>query len=230
MSTDRDSMVFTPRFTAPRDSGPRRRAAEARKIEGAKRKRNALLRRIMRAKSVRSLQSARAIKTSAGIRKAAGAGAKVSKVGSRLLGPAGAALLIMDAINVAGSTVRRAEGGVSGRLLEAMDQDSIYGRVDEIATGAARGREGIEGNEDLLRIIGIEGRVNSQIGQLGAWFRERETARAIGSDLIEREPAFDHLGSISDKAIEGSMVAIKGGADAAVNAIRAFLGKGEINR
>lgn len=230
MSSNSDNMVITPRFLASRDSGPRRRAKEARNLEGAKRKRATIMQRLRKAKVARRLQSARAAKTSAGIRKAAGAGGKLVKAGSRLMGPIGIALLVMDAVNVAGSTVRRAEGGVSGRLLEAMDQDGIYGRMDEIATGAEQGRKNIEGNEDLLRIIGIEGRVNSQIGQLGAWFRERETARAIGSDLIEREPSFDHLGSIADKAIQGGTAALKSSTDSAINAIRGFLGKGELTR
>lgn len=235
MSSNRDNMVIIPRFLEPRDSRPRRRAKEARNLERAKRKRAAIMQRLKKARLVRRLQSARATRSTAAIRKAAGAGAKTAtrlgaKAGSRLLGPVGVALLAMDAINAAGSTVRRAEGGVSGRLLEAMDQDAIYGRLDELATGAEQGRGSIEGNEDLLKIIGIEGRVNSQIGRLGAWFRERETARAIGSDLIEREPAFDHLGSIVDKVIEGSVSAIKTSADAAVNAIRSFLGKEEIHR
>jgi len=136
----------------------------------------------------------------------------------------------MDAVNVAGSTVRRADGGVSGRLLEAIDQNTIYGGLDEQATGAEQGRGIIEGKEDLLKIVGIEGRVNSQIGALGAYFRERETARAIGSDLIEREPAFDHLESIADKAIKASAGAAKVATDAGVNAIRSFFGKEALQR
>ncbi len=235
MSTNRDDMTFTPRFKEPRDSGPRRRAREARNLEKAKRKRTALMQRLKHASTLRSLQSARSARTAATMRKAAGAGAKTAtrlgaKSGSRLLGPVGAALLVMDAISIAGSTTRRAEGGVSGRLLDAMDQDVIYGNIDELATGAARGRESIESDEDLLRIIGQQGRVNSQIGQLGAWFKERETARAIGADLIEREPTFDHLESIADKAIKKSADAVKSAADGAVNAIRSYFGKGELTR
>lgn len=248
MSINRDDMVFTPRFKEPRDAGPRRRAVEARNTARAKRKRAALLQRLRKARVLHSLQSARSAKTTANVRKGAQAASRLgaksgsrlmgpqaasrlgAKAGSRLMGPVGVALLMMDAINIAGSTVRRVEGGVSGRLLEAMDQDSIYGNLDELATGAARGRENIEGDEDLLRIIGSQGRVNAQIGQLGAYFKERETARAIGADLIEREPTIDHLGSVADKVIQNSAHAVKTAADSAVNSIRSFLGKEAIVR
>jgi len=224
MSKDRDSMVFTPGATQKGDSAPRRKAVEERKLARAKRKKSTIVSKLRKARIIRGVQSARAIKAS-------GLGRKVAaKAGSRLAGPVGIALLAMDVVNAVGSVSRRAEGGISGRLLEAMDQNTIYGQTDEIATGTARAREGIEGNEDLLKIIGIQDRVNSQVGQLGAWFKEREIARAIGSDLIEREPSFDHLESIADKAIAGSMNALKVGADEAINAIRSFAGKGPLVR
>lgn len=222
MSTDRDSMVLTPRAKSPKDSGPRRRAAEARKLAAAKRRRAKLLSSIKKAKALRHVQTGASL-----AKPASKLGGKAS---SRVLGGLGVALLVMDAVNAAGSGVRRAEQGVSGRLLNAMDQNDIYGNLDEIATGAARGREQIEGRADLLKIVGIEGRVNSQIGQLGSWFRERETARAIGADLIAREPAMDYLGTIADKAIAGSVSGLKRSADSAINAIRGILGKGPIER
>lgn len=235
MSPKHDSMVITPSVTAPRDAPPRRRATEARNTAAAKKKRAGIMQRLQKARAIQRLQSARSLKTSGTMRKVAGTAARTStrlgvKAGSRLLGPVGAALLFMDAVNAAGTTVRRAEGGVSGRLLEAIDQDAIYGRLDELATGASTSRNNIEGNEDLLKIIGIQGRVNSQIGELGAWFKQRETARAIGSDLIEREPTFDHLESIADKAIAGAVGVLKTGADGFVNTVRSFLGKDEIQR
>jgi len=231
VSINRDSMVITPRIN-PRESGPRRRAKEARKTERAQGEHKSLLRYLREARKMQTLRAARA--SSAG-RQAVSAGSRVAtkmgvKAGSRAAGQIGIALLFMDAIDVIGSTVRRAEQGVSGRLLEAMDQDGIYGNLDEIATGAARGRASIEGNEDLLKIIGRQGRVNAQIGRIGAYFRERETARAIGSDLIEREPGFDHLESISDKVIAGYKSTVKGAADRGINALRSFYGKGAIQR
>ena len=231
MSTNRDNMVITPRFITPRDSGPRRRAREARETARAKNKRTSLIQKARRARQARQVQAARgasrARAAGSSMQNLAGKGARI---GSRFMGHVGVALLVMDAVNIAGSVARRAEGGVSGRLLEAMDQDSIYDGMDEIATGAANGRKSIEGRENLLRIIGIEGRVNSQIAQLGAYFREKETAIAIGSDLIEREPGFDHLSTIADKVIDGASSVVKSGADNAINAIRGWVGKGDIVR
>jgi hypothetical protein len=231
MSNNRDDMVITPRLKDPRDSGPRRRAVEARQVEQAKRKKFAVLRAINKAKMARRLQSARSLKMASKARGAGATAAKgLGKAGSRILGPLGVALLVMDAINVVGSTSRRLDGGVSGRLLEATDQDTIYGLTDELASGAAGGRNSIEGDEDLLRIIGQQGRVNSQIGRLGSWFRERETARAIGADLIEREPSFDYLESIADRVLDAGATAVKVSTDSAINAIRSALGKGALNR
>ena len=223
MTIDRDSMVITPRI-APRDSGPRRRLKEARNTEQAQAHRESVLRYLRDARRIQTLRTARAAATG-------GAAAKMgSRAGSRVLGVASLALVAMDAANIIGSTARRAGQNVSGRMLAAMDQNTIYGQMDEIATGAARGRGNIEGNDDLLKIIGRQGRVNAQIGRLGAWFRERETARAIGSDLIEREPGFDHMESIADKVIVGAKAGLKNSADAGVNAIRAFYGKEALTR
>jgi hypothetical protein len=234
MTNNSDNMVIVPRFTTPRDSGPRRRANEARKTYSQKRKRRKLLKKARRAQQARRLQAgkpARTARRAAAAKSLASKSAKTgAKIGSRLMGPVGVALLVMDAINIVGNTMRRAEGGVSGRLLDAMDQDGIYGGLDELATGASKARGHIESNYDLLRIIGREDRVNSQIGQLGAYFREKETAIAIGSDLIEREPSLDHLGTIADKGIEKSVSFMKSVTDKAINAIRSFQGKEEITR
>ena len=234
MTVDRDSMVFTPRLSSE-GAGPRRRAQEARAIEGAKRRRSRLMQKLKRARQVQTIKATKAAETSAKARAATKAGSTAArkmgtKAGSRLLGPIGMGLLVMDAVNLSGETVRRGGEGVSGRLLAAMDQDKIYGDLDEIATGAARGRGELESREDILKIIGIQDRVNPQIAELGSFFRERATARAIGADLIEREPGFDHLGTVADKAIVNSTSAIKAKTDSGVNAIRSFLGKGPITR
>ena len=223
MSMDRDSIRITPRI-APRDSGPRRRAIEARATEQAEQKHGSVLAYLRDARRLQAMRAARAAT------RGPSAATRGARVGSRLAGTFGAALLIMDAVNAVGSTVRRAEQGVSGRLLEAMDQNTIYGQMDEIATGVAQGRGSIEGQEDLLKVIGRQGRINAQIGRLGAWFRTRETARAIGADLIEREPGFDHLESIADKVIDGAKSGLKSAADRGVNAIRSFYGKEAIAR
>lgn len=230
MSTNRDNMVITPHFITDRDSGPIRRAAEARKTERVKRKRSRIMKKVRAARRARKLSAAKAARAAKGGSVMKGLASKGGRIGSRMMGHVGVALLVMDAVNVVGSVARQAEGGVSGRLLTAMDQNDIYGNLDENATGAANSRKSIEGDEDLLRVIGREGRVNSQIGELGAYFREKETAIAMGSDLIEREPSFDYLGTAADQIIDKTTSAIKTGADGSINAIRGWLGKGPITR
>tara|TARA_R110002020_G_scaffold55059_4_gene153021 strand:- start:3855 stop:4547 length:693 start_codon:yes stop_codon:yes gene_type:complete len=230
MSTNRDNMVITPHFITDRDSGPIRRAEEARKTERVKRKRRKIMKTVRDARRARQLKAAKAARVAKGGSALSGLASKGGRIGSRMMGHVGVALLVMDAVNVVGSVARQAEGGVSGRLLTAMDQDDIYSNLDENATGAANSRKSIEGDEDLLRIIGMEGRVNSQIAQLGAYFREKETAIATGSDLIEREPGFDHLGTITDQVIDKASSGIKTGADSFINAIRGWSGKGDLVR
>lgn len=230
MSKSRDDMVINPSFKAPSDSGPKRRIREERKQDKAKKRRLAIAKKMKSLRKARRAQNARARSVKAP-RGSGGMAAKISAGAARIAGPVGVALVIMDAIGAAGRVARRAEGGISGRLLDAQDQDAIYGDMDEQATGAANARATIEGKEDLLRIIGSEGRVNSQIGALGAYFKEKETAMAMGADLIEREPGgFDHLESVTDKAIEKGTSAIKSGADSAINGIRWMFGKDALTR
>lgn len=226
-------MVIVPRFTTPRDAGPRRRADEARKTHRAKRKSRLKLKKLRQAKRARDAGRLGVAKTAGAAKQVSAAknlGKAGAKGGSRMMGVVGAALLVMDGINAVGSVSRRAEGGVSGRLLDAIDQHEMYGSLDEASTGAAKGRGHIEANNDLLRIVGTQGRVNSQIGQLGAYFREKETAIAIGSDLIDREPTMDFLGTIADKAIEKGASKMKQVTDDAINGIRGWIGKGDIVR
>lgn len=235
MTTDRDSMVIRPRLEETGDR-PRRRAREVRRRAKMESEASGLLDRIRKARLAQRLGSAQAVRQSARLRAAGAAGQKVAgrgRVGagvSRVAGPVGAALLILDAANAIGRTFRRAGDDVSGRLLEAQDRHDVYGILDEQATGAANARGIIEGNTDLLRIVGIEGGVNPQIAYLNSYFRERETARAIGSDLIEREPAFDHLQSVLDKSIDGARWLLKTTADDFVNAVRDYFGKGPLVR
>lgn len=233
MTNNRDNMIIVPRFSTPRDSGPRRRAREARETHKAERRNRLTRKKIQRAAQARKVQvggrvAANAKKVSA----AKGLGkAGTAKGASRMMGWVGVALLAVDGVNAVGSVARRAEGGISGRLLDAMDQNDMYqDGLDERATGIAKGREHIESNNDLLRIIGSENRVNSQIGQLGAYFKEKETAIAIGSDLIEREQSFDHLATIADKVIDKGASTLKSVADDTINAIRGWIGKGPISR
>ena len=232
MTNNRDNMVIVPRFTAPRDSGPRRRAREAKETYKAKRKSRLTRKKIQRAAQARKVQvGGRVASNAKKVSAAKGLGkAGTAKGASRMMGWVGVALLAVDGVNAVGGAMRRAEGGVSGRLLDAMDQNDMYQGLDEQATGIAKGRGHIESNNDLLRIIGTEGRVNSQIGQLGAYFKEKETAIAIGSDLIEREQGFDHLGTIADKAIQSGASGLKSVTDDTINAIRGWIGKGPITR
>lgn len=222
MTADRDSMVITPDLEGG-SGGPRRRAQQARKRTRAEKEKKGLLSRLREARAARKLQAARAV------RKPPSAGGSAG-MRSRVAGGLGVAFLFMEAVNIAGRTARRGELGVSGRLLDAMDNHTRFGLVDEQVTGIANARAGIEGNEDLLRIVGIQGRVNAQIADVFDIIKERETARAIGADVIEREMGFDSMDTLMDKAIQASAREIKDGADRLVNALRRWQGKGELVR
>ena len=141
-----------------------------------------------------------------------------------LLGKAGWVAAILSIGNYAGRVERMSETGFSRRLTDAMDAHTIWGARDEEITGTARARERIESDDTLLRIIGVQGEVNSQIGQLADWFRGRENAIATGADLIEREIEFDSSDTMTDKFIKSARAGIIMAAKEAAAVVREYRG------
>jgi len=226
MSSKRDDMVITPRIKPRSETGPRRRAREAKRNAKVKGRRGKLLKKLRNAQVARKMAAARKAHRSAAAARAAkgAASAAGKKVASRFLGPVGVALLVMDVVNYAGGVVRRAEGGVSGRLLDAQDNHDKWAGLDIDATAAKRTRAAIGSNDRLIGIIGLQHGANGQIAEAGAWLKERETAIAVGSDLIEREPDFDHMETIMDKTIAGFMDVVKTSADSGIDAVKEYFG------
>lgn len=230
--SQRDDMVIVPRLATRQERGPREKAAVQRRLERAKRRRLRLAKTMKRANRLRAAARAGRARR---VGKAADAAVDVAKfagkwgpkVASRLMGPAGLVLLANDAVGFVGDRIRRGEQGVSGRLLAAMDRAKVYGDLAIEATAASRARGQIESNELLLGITGAEGRVTSQIAELGAWFKDRERAIAVGEDLIEREKAFDSDDTIADQGIRAAAGGIKAAADELIDGIRWVLGKGD---
>lgn len=226
--TSRDDMVIVPRLRKPGQPSARQRAADERRSDVARKRRGRLFRRIRRARLARRAALggrgiSRRIRTGNLVKTGIKAGRTAVKVGSRLAGALGLVMLAADAVILGAVAVRRVRGA-SIRLIQAQDAHTLYGDLDEQATAAAEARGFIEGNSDLLRIIAIEGRVNSQILGIANFVRKDALDRARANDLIERYPGFDSADTVVDQWIKQTVVSIKAVADDAIDALRDFMG------
>ena len=198
---NRDDMVIRPQ--AERAS-LRERAREGWKKRKAEWQRNDMRRRGRRALSRRSRGLGDLASAGRKTRKDASKDSfkgirQASKVGLKALNVAG---WVAESAILAGQTARRVQG-LSGRRIEAQDMHTMYGDLDDRSAAASHVRQGIESDRELLRIIGYEGRVNSQIKRLAESMRTFELDRVRGVDAIDRSAAFDSADSLMDKAFKG---------------------------
>lgn len=133
----------------------------------------------------------------------------------------GVVAIVLEAIILGGQAARRL-GGQSERFVEATDAHTLLGDLDEEATATANARNFIESNGNLLRIIAQQGKVNSQILRIASDMKKSALHRAMGADLINREPQFDSADTVIDLLIKkGEDVNLKGLVDKAAYLIRA---------
>lgn len=198
--TSEDMVIRVGQDLRSRVQGPRQKAEEKRKITLAERVKRSMLDRLKTYVEWRRFAAMRSAARSL-LRPATGSGMGLAFRGA--LKAVGIAAIAGEAVVMMGHGLLRANGA-SGRLLEAQDADMLYGDLDEQATAAGRTRGRIESDEQLLRIIGIEGKVNSQINQLGEDIRQMELWRARGEDQIERDAHFDSPDSMLDKAFQAA--------------------------
>ena len=182
-----DDMVIRPRLRKERTV--RSRAAEAKRTDQARQRMFHMERRSARRFRLRRRkQQAASGGMMKNLKRAAGyAGRMASVVG-----------WVTEGVIGAGQMARRLQG-MSGRLIEAQDMHTMYGdlRLRVQATSSVRNQ--LESDREILRIIGMEGRVNSQILNMAETMREQEMLRVRGADLIERSQEFDSPDSLLDK-------------------------------
>lgn len=229
----------------------RERAREERKTQRAQGQKKSLLRRVRRATRARRIRAARArsarlrkkgLKTVSkkavkfGAKKAAAgaAGVAAGVAAGAATGTAGAiavaavvAVVTLAEIVIAGGRAARRLSGHSARLVDATDADTLYGGMDEAIAADLATVGFVEGNEDLLRIIGREGRVNSQIKDMMHEKRRLFLMRAQGIDLINRSPDLDSPDTLIDQLVKAARREdLRGLADKAGAGIRSKTLKG----
>lgn len=230
MAGARDDMVIRPllrrgRRQSVRDK-VRERAQEERKTERSRKQKSRLLRRTRRALRGR-VQAARARarakpKAPGGFKPNAGTAIKGVGVVVTVIA------VIAELIIQGGRAARRASGH-SSRLVDATDAHTLYGGMDEAISADLAAVSFVEGNEDLLRIIGRQGRVNEQIADLMHEKRRLALIQAQGADKINRDPALDAPETLIDMLIaKANKAGLKGLADKAGSAVRSKTLKGPI--
>ena len=189
----RDDMVIRPRLDEQRAAAPTR-AREERRIAGA-RNRRGIFARIAKARAARSLRRRRRARSGGRRVRAARSGAPgllrgtASTVGrgagrAAVANPVGA---IVAALVVAGVVATRLVSGQSFENIGQQVNNILLGDLDEGARASAETRNRLGGDSDIARIIGQEGRVNSQIAALHKSLARMAKRDALGASLIRSE-------------------------------------------
>jgi len=226
----------------------RERAREERKTGRSRKQKKTLTRKlkkirraVMERRALR-FRRAKAAEEEGGLLKSIGKGVEEGTGGGfrGALGKAGAAFrvagLIVTIVMVAadllikgGQFARKFSGGQSQRLIDATDADTMYGGMDEEIAANLATVSFVEGNQDLLRIIGKQGRVNNQIADLMNEKRKLFLMQIQGMDKINRDPLLDAPETIVEMLISKANHAdLKGLADKAGAAVRSKTLKGPI--
>ena len=201
--TRRDDMVIVPRLVDRRDrTNPRRRAAEERRTQVARRKQRGFFRRVRRAMTARRLAAGRRARRRAKLPgRRLGVKAGVKSLGLIVGNVAAAAIIAAEALNTTSTFWRRVGMEHSSRLVQAQQAHIIMGALDESATASATSRGEIESRRDLLMVIAQQGYVNNNIFRVYAGRRYNALWEARGADVIERDPEFDSPDTLTDLLI-----------------------------
>lgn len=233
----RDDMVIRPllrrgRRKSVRDK-VRERAQEDRKTQRAQRKQSKILRKARQIQRVRRLTKARKIRAkSLGTAGRGAAGGAMGRIGTLARGAGAVGLLVAalgELVIQGGRAARKFGSGHSERLMDATDADTMYGGLDEEIAADLAAVSFVESNPDLLRIIGRQGKVNSQIADIMHEKRRIALMQMQGADRINRDPDLDAPETIVDMLIaKASKADLKGLADRAGAAVRSKTLKGPI--
>lgn len=181
----RDDMVIRPRLKAPVASA-QVRSREERRIDRLKRK-GGLLHRLLRARAVRGRsrrRRMRSVKRTGSLARSGAGLARNTAARGAVMNPIGATIAV--AAVAAAAAVRLA----TGRSFENMGQainNILLGNMDEEARANLQTRKRLGGDSDIARIIGQEGRVNSQILSLHKDLAAMAKRDMVGASLIRSE-------------------------------------------
>jgi len=178
---NRDGMVFRPSLGPGVQPTAPTRAREERMLE-RQRRGGGIFRRLAQAKLAR-----RAV--SSGMRAQAGARTMQAAKGRSLIG-IGAAV---TGLLVAGVAALRL---ATGQPLEKSGQiinDMLLGSLDEKARARQTVRNRLASDPELSRLVGQQGRINSQIQTLADSLYKQELRREEGSTMLRREFPIDNV-------------------------------------
>lgn len=204
------------------------RAREERRLAGARR---GPLRQLVAARAKRQavLAGARAVAGRSIVGAARFGSAGLSRAGARLLGsPVGA---VVGGLAIAALVTLRL---ASGRPIEGFAEDMnrlFLGDLDDAARANMATREQFKGDAEIARIVGQEGKVNSQVARLAEDIRKLNKDREVGASLLRTEfPSNNMLDMVILRAAQVFKDAWAGnGGPAAVERFRASYGE-TINR
>ena len=230
MTSRRDEMIITPRLKDRGRSKSPKRAAEDRATAQTRRRKSTLLRKMRIAKRLRRLRAkggGRASRLGArggGLQQMAtrvGKGAAAGlRLGAKAVPILGWAYMAMEAVIMGGQALRRGKG-VSSRLVQAQDANSLMGGLDEQTTAQVKTRQVIASNPRFLEMIARHGKVTDSIYKISRGHYREQLATAQGADQINRTPDFDSADTLVDKLIRmADEAGIKEKADEAADLIR----------
>ena len=189
--TLRDDMVFAPDIGPQRLPNARTRAREERRLAGA-RKRGGLFRRLRAARALRkSKPGARRARSGSRLgsiaRRGVGGLARAGVQRAGLAAFASPVGLAVGALLIAGVTTLRLASGQplegTGEMLNRM----ILGDMDDEARAKLTTRQTFKGDSDIARVVGSDGRVNSQVASIGNDVFELNKRREVGASLLREE-------------------------------------------
>lgn len=211
----------------------RERAEQERKTQREQRKERRTWRRLHRLRQARAMQRRRRAKHPKRMR--GGKLADQVKMGLRLSRRAsyatrivpilGWALLANDAAMLFHDWGRRISGGLSSRLVQLQDNAVTMGDFIPQAAAAAATLAEVESDRDRLRVIGEDSKLSDTLTSNLKLIRELEYHRAVGADMIRRDPHFDSADTTIDKLIKtylhgGDVAELKDLADRVAHKIR----------
>ena len=170
-------------------------------MAGAKR-RKGLFHQMARAHAARKVVRLRRAKAGGRTLQAARGGSLLGRAAgaARSATPVGA--LIAAGVVAAAVATRLATGRSFENLGEQVNQ-ILLGDMDDEARASAAASRHITGDRDLARIIGIEGRVNSQIARLHKDMKALHLRDEVGATAIRQNEGMSHNGMLDMLIVRG---------------------------
>lgn len=214
-----DDIVIRPSLTPRHRPGARTRAAIARRLSAHQGK-GGWLWKVAR---LRAMRAAGRVVEMARSEVAGGMVGEVLSAGGKAAGSV-AGTVAMGVLVAGVAALRLASGKPLAGTGEAINR-MILGDLDDDARAAMEVRTKLQGNENIARVVGQEGRINSQVRKIADDLREFERRKQHGESMMREE--FASNGWLDMLIVRGRDAAVSAfqsaGGDASVERIRGGL-------